>query len=138
LIDLFIYLFVCLFVYYPPYVSTEGYIGCCFFLSPVTDISATVAPIGVILHDGTYRSRTESLPLWDGASREILNCKIFGLSFGQVTADISKAVSCSVTCRRELSKNVSYGYGAVAPPPGVHPRMLTHLFIYLFITKLCT
>ena len=34
-------------LYYPPYVSMEGSIGCCFFLSPVTGISATVAPIGV-------------------------------------------------------------------------------------------
>jgi len=25
----------------------ESYIGCCFFCYPVTDISATVAPIGV-------------------------------------------------------------------------------------------
>jgi len=32
---------------YPPYVSTEGYISCWFFLCPVTDISATVTPIGV-------------------------------------------------------------------------------------------
>ena len=33
--------------FYPPYVSMEGYIGCCFFVCPVTDISATVTPIGV-------------------------------------------------------------------------------------------
>ena len=31
----------------PPYVSMEGFIGCCVFFWPVTYISATVAPIGV-------------------------------------------------------------------------------------------
>jgi len=33
-------------VYYPPYVSMEGYWSL-FFLCPVTDISAMVAPTGV-------------------------------------------------------------------------------------------
>ena len=65
-----------------------------FFLCPVTDISATVALIGVkfctMVHSGP--GQIFSL-LGGGIPRELPNP-----NFGHLTADISKTLSRSVTC----------------------------------------
>ena len=68
-----------------------------------------------ILHDGTCRCRTESLPCWDGPCRGFPKSQILGLNFGHLSANISKTVSHSVTCQLELNisltrtfENVSY------------------------------
>ena len=82
-----------------PYVSMEGYIGCC----PVRDISVMVAPVDVkfcMMVGPTYRSRTD-LP-FRGRYLRIPKSKIFGLNSGHFTANISKAVRRNVTCQLEL------------------------------------
>ena len=103
--------------------SMEVNIGYCFFLCPVTDISATVAPIGVKF--ARYISVPDrTSPLWGRCPQRIPKSEIVGQKFGYLTAHISKTVSDSLTSsRRRLSKNVSHGGVATQvsssslPPP---------------------
>jgi len=68
----------------------EGYIGCCFFLCPVTDISATVAQIGVKFNtSNTYRSR-QKVSLLGGGTHQDPKTEILDLNFGHLTAYIPK------------------------------------------------
>ena len=53
-----------------------------------------------ILHDGTYRSRTDLLPFWGQYPRGTPKSEILGLNFGHLTA---KTVSRSVTYQLELN-----------------------------------
>jgi len=71
-----------------------------FFRCPVTDISATVAQIGV---KSCMMVPYASVP--DGSSTllgavppRIPKSEIFSLNFGNLTANISKTVNRSVTC----------------------------------------
>ena len=77
---------------YLTYVSMEAYIVCCVFLRPVTDISATVAPIGVkfcmMVHIGPRRV----LSPFGAVPPEIFKSKISGRNLGHLTANISKTV----------------------------------------------
>ena len=96
-----------------------------------------------IFRDGTYRSRTDLLPIWGSTHGGSPKSKIFGLNFGHLTADIPKTVSHSVTCQLELTlarqehcKNVSHG-AVHPPPPGECTRVwrvrvfLTHLLPFV-------
>jgi len=64
--------------FYPPYVSTEGSVGCCFFSLSGLDISATVTPISVKLCMTVHISVPDrSFPLegrypWDALVRNFL------------------------------------------------------------------
>jgi len=58
-----------------------------------------------ILHEGTYRTRTDLLPSWGRYPRGTPKSEILGLNFGHITANISKTVSRSVT--RQLELNIS-------------------------------
>ena len=85
--------FTCYF--YPPYVTTEVLLDDVFFLFPVTDISATVVPIGVklcmMVHIGA--GQVGGGPPRDPQIRNV------GPNFGYLTANISRKISCSVTCQ---------------------------------------
>ena len=74
-----------------------------FFLCPVTDISATT-PIGVkfcmMVHIGPGEVFS---PFEGGAHTGAPESDILGLSFGHLTANISKTVSRSVTCQLKLN-----------------------------------
>ena len=90
------YLAVC---FLPPYI--EGYIGCCVF--SLSGDGGTDRP--EILHYGTYRSRADILHFSGLYPRGIAKSEILGLNFGYLTANISKMVSCSITCQLELNSS---------------------------------
>ena len=89
---------------YPPYVSVEGYIVCCFFLCPVTDISATVTPIGLKFCMMVHIGPGQTFSLLGGYTYP--KSKIVGRNFGRLTANISKKESRSVT--RQLQFKISW------------------------------
>jgi len=74
------------------------------FLCPVTDMSAMVAPIGVkfcvMVHIGPGQI---FLPFGGDTPRETHKSEYAGLNFGNVTTNISKTISRSVTCQLELN-----------------------------------
>ena len=78
-----------------------------------------------ILHDGTYRSRTDLLSPSVGGHPRIPKSEILGLKFGHLTSNVSKTVSRSVTRQLNISSTRAFenvSHGAVAPPPGgAHP-----------------
>ena len=67
------------------------------FLCPVTDISATVAPIGVKFCTMVHIGPGQILSLFGGDAPGIRTSEILGLNFVHLTANISKTVSRSVT-----------------------------------------
>ena len=99
--------------FYPPYVSTEGSVGCCFFFSVrFRYLGDGDADQRETLHDGAYIGPGQIFSPWGAVPLGCPGQKFVGLNFGRLTANISKTVSRSVTCqylrsaRRELSKNV--------------------------------
>jgi len=102
----------------------KGTIVAVFSLSGYRYLGCSGTDRREILHDGTYRSRTDLLP-FGGGIPGAPKSEILGLRFGHLTANVSKTVSRSVTYQLQLnisstrafclSKNVSHG--AVAPPP---------------------
>ena len=135
--DVGLWLCVC----YPAYVSIEGYIGYCFFLCPVfTDISATVAPIGVKFCITVHIGPRQIFSPFGAVPQGIPKSENLGLNFGHLKKHTpcrmnttrrpkgSRSVTCQLelTCltsaRRDLS-NVSYG--AVPSQRGVEWRWHT-------------
>jgi len=106
---------------YPSHVSMERYIVWCVFLCPVTDISATVAPIGVKFCIMVYISVPDRyFPFWGRYPRpRDPKSEIFGLNFGHLTANISETVSRSVTCQHQLDDCfLGMLSQRAVPPPG--------------------
>ena len=94
-----------------------------FLLCPVTDISATVAPIGVKFCIMVYISVPDRyFPFWGRYPRpRDPKSEIFGLNFGHLTANISETVSRSVTCQHQLDDcflGMLSQRAVPAPPPG--------------------
>jgi len=86
-----------------------------YFPCPVTDISATAAPICVEFCIMVHIGSGQVFPFWGNAPSRSHKSEILGLNFGHLTTNISKTISRSVTyqlelitqARRELSKNIS-------------------------------
>jgi len=77
----------------------EGYNGCRFFLCPVTDISATVTPIGVKFYKMVHIGPGQKVSLGGGDTpRGSPTSQIVGVNFGHLTANILTAVSRRVKC----------------------------------------
>jgi len=93
-------------IYGPPYGSMEGFIGCCFFLCPITSISAMVAPIGMKFYMMVHIGPGQIFcPL-----QKIPKSEILGLNYGRLTENILKTVSCSVTCQLELNISLTKAF----------------------------
>ena len=96
--------------FYPPYVSMEGYISCCFFsVRGYRYLGVGGTDRREILHDSTYRSRTDILPFGAGTFG-IPKSEIVGLNFDHLTATMSKTASHSVTCQLELNISSSRAF----------------------------
>jgi len=77
---------------------------CLCRLCPVTDISATVASIGVKFCVMVQIGPGQVFSLFGGSAlRESLKSEIFGLNFAHLTANILKTVSRSVKCQLKLN-----------------------------------
>jgi len=74
-----------------------------FFLCLVTDISATMAPIGVKFCMMVHVGPGQIFSPFGGGIPGISKSEILGLDFGDLTANISKTVSRSITCQLELN-----------------------------------
>jgi len=72
------------FTRYPPYVIVEGYIWLLFFSLSVTDISATVAPIGVKFCVMVHIGPGHIFFPFGGGIPGILKSEFLGLSFGHI------------------------------------------------------
>ena len=102
-------------------------IGCCFFLSPVTDISATVALIGVkfcmMVHIGPRQIFSPFGAVPPGTPKS----EILGLNFGHLITNISKTVSHRAICQLEPNISSTRAFnkcksqGGSPPRQGVHP-----------------
>jgi len=91
--------------FYPPYVSIEGYIGCCFIsLSGYRYLGDGGTDRREILHDGTHRFRTDLLPYGGGAQMGCTKPKMLGLNFGHLTPNMSKM---EVAALHQLELNIS-------------------------------
>jgi len=105
-----------------------------FFLCPVTDISATVALIGVkfctMVHIGL---RQVFSPFEGGTPRGAPESEILGLNFGRLIPNISKTVSRNVTCQLKLDEGfLKCKSWAVYPSGRDPPRMAGCLADALF------
>ena len=74
-----------------------------FFLCPVTDISATVAPIGVKFCMMVHIGPGQIFSPFGGGAPEMPKSEIFGLMFDHLTANISKTVHRSAACQLKLN-----------------------------------
>jgi len=76
----------------------KGILVAVFFLRPVTDVSATVAPISVkiciMVHVG---------PRWIFSPLGAVTRDPQVRNFGRLTANISKTVTCSIACQLQLN-----------------------------------
>jgi len=80
----------------------KGYIGCCFFLCIVTDMTAT--PIGDKFCSVEHIGSGQAVSLFGDSTPKVFpKFQILGLNFGHLTTNISKTVSYNVTCQIELN-----------------------------------
>ena len=111
----------------------EGYIRCCFFLCLVTDISATVAPIGVKLSMMIYIGPGQIFSRFGGGDARVPKNPKFWPSKNKYLENGNSQHCMSI--RRGLFKNVLCNSRVGSPPPsrGVHYKQKNMLHFWAFL-----